>query len=188
MIGVPRLLDLKAPPEVGKTYLVPVTDVNGSNARPMPVIGHEHNDSDIGQPNMDHIHLDVRFATDAELAEANFDPHQLRCMYSQFDGPAGVCTLAYRTDRRRDKEPLRVWEEPRVCVRDEFPQGLHYKAGNSLHVLASKLKADGFRLKPDCKTCPHKGTRLDNVKAKNGVLMCPTHGLEFAPDTGEVIC
>lgn len=187
-MSIPRLLDLKEPPMVGETYLVPVCNVNGLARATMPVLGHEHNDVDIGQPDMNHIHLDVRFVSDEELVAGDFNSAQVACMYSRTTGPyGGVCATAYRTGNIPGGEPLKVWEEARVCVRSEFPQGLHYKAGTTLDRLAGRLKSEGFRLKPDCKVCPHKGTRLDNVKAKNGVLMCPAHGLEFAPDTGEVI-
>jgi nitrite reductase/ring-hydroxylating ferredoxin subunit len=184
MTDCPRLLDLKAPPTAGKTYLVPVTDLGGM-VKPFPVLGHKHNDVDIGQPDIDHIHIDVRFVSDEALRESGFTEAQVRNQYS--DTPGVVGALAFRTDLC-GAEP-RVWEEPSVCVREEFPQGLEYKVGawGELHRLALRLRDEGFRLKPDCKTCPHKGTRLDNVKAKKGVLVCPAHGLEFAPDTGEVI-
>lgn len=36
------------------------------------------------------------------------------------------------------------------------------------------------------KVCPHKGTYLGNVEPVNGCVTCPTHGLTFRCDTGEL--
>lgn len=173
-----RVLDLKTPPVVGETYLVPVVDGTNGQGKvfTVPVIGQVHNDKDIGAADMDHIHVDRRFASADELERAGWPRDNL-------DNTNAVPVVGFMTE-------WEIREEPRVCVSQDFPQARSFKAGSD-HLLAyevRKLRGKGVtHLNMACKVCPHKGTRLDNVKPQCGVIICPAHGMEFDAYTGEIL-
>lgn len=176
-----RLLALKTPPVVGQTYMVPVTKLNGFAWITVPVIGHAHNDRELGMQDVDHIHIDRRFITDAELLLIGFSDSTL----ANRNG-----TVALNISLLNG-EPLKVWEEPRECLVDDFPQWRSFKAGRA-GLLAKEVRQlreekGVTHLNMDCKVCPHKGTRLDNCKPRDGVLLCPAHGMEFDAETGEIL-
>jgi hypothetical protein len=179
---VQRITDMKTPPVVGETYLVPV--MTERDGRKFPVMGVPHRDPELGN-DWEHQHIDVRFVTDKDMSH-NFWWHWRETQEKQ-------CGFyAFNLDQSRDGGGTCVpVEEPLVCVRETFIQHADCKAETDtnrfMRTFAQEKKAEGFRLNPACKVCPHRGTRLDNVKPVDGLILCPAHGMAFDEKEGTVV-
>jgi hypothetical protein len=158
------ILDLRDElPIVGVSYLVPVHEcVNLLNEYIMiPVIGTIHNDYDTNGLDIDHVHVDMRFITDAELISYGWKQEAV----SLYNAPA----------IRIDNKVTEIKFEPRVCVSQQFK---HHETWKTLGIEKVEAKLDGFVLPRNCRICPHKGTNLAGIKANaDGFVKCPAHGL-----------
>ncbi len=154
-----KITDLKHPPIIGNTYLVPCLFSQTEKGRAIPVIGNFHEDSEIGFFN-EHIHPDFRF----------FDDREFGFVVKKVirDGqPLHSLVYPYRNHR------IIIWEA-RQCFRDipEIPI-------ESLDPEAMELLEQIYRHSVlDCGICPHKGANLNSIAPDaNGNKVCPLHNL-----------
>ena len=82
----------------------------------------------------------------------------------------------------REPVPLR-----RKCQREmpDFPSHVDGWLNTGHRHLEAAYR--GCRLKPDHPVCPHKGFPLEGLPEKDGVVICPGHGLAFDMNTGELV-
>lgn len=156
---------LKEPPIIGQAYLVPTVFGQWHHLlRDWPVIGLKHDD--IEHLNFEHVHyhLDTRFLRVSKdlLRNAQYQPlHKLNSV------PLGPVKLARRT-----------------CLRE--PQPFHGPAvftGPFQGAFAGRQCGKGKR----GWVCPHKHFPLGSIKAIDGVLKCPLHGLRIDAHTGKCL-
>lgn len=159
----PRVTNLGGPPEVDRTYLVPVIDVFvGGATRRLPVVPHPHRDPELGNDTL-HCHYDHRFTTVEE-----------RAALVESVGKNVVPTVAISGGKQSD---IRYAWEPRRCQRD-------WKGADPLGRQQENLLSAVNGLDAHCKDmvcagryCPHKGFDLQGVKPnRDGSVTCPLHG------------
>lgn len=191
---IQSILELTSPPVVGRKYLVPCIEL-GVNRRIKeawwPVTGPPHSDPDLGVEAM-HLHYDARFLTTAAAASIMelfavarkrevgrrpiVDAAYLRCV----EGAELLVYVQRLMESELPEPPLRMFE--RRCEREAvaFPE------------LWFTPKFEGqfaeARVKPDCRTCPHRGMPLASqpVDAEGGIV-CSGHGLRWHKDTGRLM-
>lgn len=158
-----KVEDIKHPLKKGVNYLVPciVREVD-EKLYITPVINHPHNDKENGQ-NETHYHVDYRFVK--HKADSNFPT------------VINKHSKHYFVERVRPQKELNGKLEYFVLpmLNDEF-------AGITPVSLISESK-----LKHRCihkGKCPHRGYDLSQVKAIDGKITCPLHGLQFSSDNG----
>ncbi len=135
----------------------------------IPVIGPKHNDSDISDYKLDHWHVDWRFT--AELLPGAF-----------FALPIDAAEVVRGPELRRKMMRRQM---PRYAVSlkahsdryDDKPVPWLYELENAF--ADKKLKT--------CRTCPHRGIPLRGIRAYDGVVTCPGHGLAWNVKTGELV-
>lgn len=156
---------LKEPPVIGQQYLVPTVFGQWHHLlRDWPVIGRKHDDIEHFNFRPVHYHFDTRFLRVPArlLADAPYQP-----LHDRDDVKLGPITLARRTCLR---EPLLFVGPP------GFLNNFHdYFAGQQ----CAKGKR-GF-------VCPHKHFPLGSIKAIDGVVTCPMHGLRFDAASGQCL-
>lgn len=168
-----RITELEGEPVVGRFYLVPCV------FRPLcgwfPIIGPQHDDSEvIGIPGA-HYHYDSRFLSDDQIADLTWgsglasDPKYVL---------GTVCWVGgdeYQPTFKRLK-----------CRREvlEFP--LHDPKGRALRWMP-KLERAYKDAKLSCMRCPHRGIPLNGLPVKDGMVTCPGHGLRWNVETGEMV-
>lgn len=184
-----KIDELKEPPIVGETYLVPcivrrqsnTTDWRMVNGEPVldyvdkvfvtPVINRPHSDKENGQPEV-HYHVDYRFLK-LEKGEPTSDPYyfpRIRNKHSKY----------YFCEKIRPQEILDgdIRYFPMPILRNTFigvtPVGA-IKKSNLKHKCIHKGK------------CPHRGMDLSQVTPVDGVITCPLHGLMFHEITKELL-
>lgn len=177
-----RVDDVSRPLRKGETFLVPcivrkedfiynedwIDDDNKIGKKKLfvtPVINHPHNDKENGQIET-HYHVDYRFLKHNGIG--NFPT--VRNKHSKY----------YFCEHIRPQEKLHGIIKYFVMpvINEEF-------AGITSVSLIQKSK-----LKHNCihkGKCPHRGYDLSQVKAIDGKITCPLHGLEFNAVSGVVL-
>lgn len=155
------------PVKVGRYYSVPCVFVAPWN-RTLPIMGPLHEDREVIGFEEDHWHIDWRFVDTQWYRDAGkFSVRHGKVISAKNAGGPVV--------RRNLK-----------CKREmpEFPAQVR---GNQVHWL-SKLEDvfAGTRLKTGM-VCPHRGIPLAGCPVKNGVVVCPGHGLAWCAATGELL-
>lgn len=164
-----KIDELKEPPVVGQTYLVPcilkwkTNPKKGERKRECtPIINYLHSDKENGQ-NYQHYHVDARFIQFLNLTRIKggklFD-FTTESRYNLIDG---------NKNYEIEYIPLR-------CQRN-----VNYGIGGDV----SKSK-----LKHKCITkgkCVHRGYDLSQVVPVDGIIKCPLHGLSYNATTKELI-
>jgi hypothetical protein len=183
-----KIEDVVGLPAINKSYLVP-TVVSGGNTR-WPVIGPPHNDKRYFPKVGEHYHVDVRFLSSAQML--------------MHLGIEGVFSLPERRPHMAlivvlviVADPLSVLEKteptPFRCYRQmpEFPT--FYTGPTPTMDRPNKQLArmeDDYartRIKPGCAICPHRRMPLNGIPSKDGVVVCPGHGLAWDLKTGEMV-
>lgn len=158
--------EVKHPLEKGVCYSVPcIVKERSERLYITPVINHPHDDKENGQ-NEIHYHVDYRFVKHKN--NSNFPTVINRHSKHYF-----VETI--RPQEKLDGE-LEYFVLP--VINEEF-------TGITPLDLISKSK-----LKHKCiykGKCPHRGYDLSQVKAINGKITCPLHGLEFNAKNGNLL-
>ncbi len=178
-----RVDDVSRPIRIGETFLVPcivrtatnLIDWRIVNGEPIPnselkyfitpVINHLHNDKENGQTET-HYHVDYRFLKHDD----NGDFPNVRNKHSKY------YFCEYLRPQEKLHGDLKYFIMP--VINESF-------AGITPVNLISKSK-----LKHKCihkGKCPHRGYDLSQVKAIDGKITCPLHGLEFNAVSGVVL-
>jgi hypothetical protein len=160
-----RVDRLKEPPVIGQIYLVPTVFGQWNHLfRDWPVIGLKHDDIEHINFEKIHYHLDTRF---------------LRVSKDLLEG------APYRPLHERNNVPLRPLKfARRTCIREplSFNGPSHFTVKFEA-AFAGKQCGKGKR----GWVCPHKYFPLGSVKAIDGVLKCPLHGLRIDAETGKCL-
>ncbi len=164
---------------IGKFYNVPCVLLGFPFHREWyPVIGPQHDDAEYIGIAVRHWHYDVRFLTALQLK---------RLMYAYPGGVEASAMLRLVTEQMLDPTCTKPVLKRKRMARDmpNFPM----TDGRNPNPFARKLEAAyaDVVLKPDCRTCPHRGMPLDGVPVKDGVVICPGHGLAWDLNTGRMV-
>lgn len=177
-----RIEDVVGLPEIGTRYRVPCVKVSGWRGRGggwMPVIGPAHDDSEIIGLPYRHYHHDARFTPASMFGQVHrFDR---RAVESVLLGVIRVSVIEAGPEHR-----------VRVCQRQmpEFPLRISNRYGEVQESpFARKLEAAyaDRRVDPKCMRCPHRGFPLDGLPVRDGVVVCPGHGLAWDVTTGRLV-
>ena len=162
--------------EVGKYYRVPCVLAHKRfwcGAGWVPVIGPLHEDAEIINFPDEHFHIDWRFVMPRMLKRA-----QAFGIMSEFARP-----IQLQTSKFYGYQQQIVLDGPvvkrRLCRR-EFGDYPRHKSGWQ-PILDSAYR--DCKLKPGM-VCPHRGIPLESVRAVDGVVTCPGHGLRWNVKTG----
>lgn len=137
-----------------------ILDNNGIEDSYIPLIDHPHNDKENGQSEI-HYHADTRYLNLNKYKSSVF--------------------LNRESDTRIDL-PLRSNE------RLEYKM-LKMISTDSLYITHVDFISNS-KLKHKCMhkgKCPHRGYDLSKEKSKNGIIICPLHGLQFNEKTKQLI-
>lgn len=181
-MAVQPVAQLQSEPVVGETYLVPAIFGYVSHfSRWWPIIGPEHEDTEHIGVDIVHRHIDWRFVSDGVIHAV--DPFRagpgvvdrvqsrLLTLKNQY---SAVELKPMRCRRPMPKFPLRhPWKD------EPTPWGRPLERAYA----GRKARRDHF----GCRVCPHKGMPLNTLPEKDGVVVCPGHGLAFRVDTGELV-
>jgi hypothetical protein len=161
--------------EVGKPYLVPCVRASStppSYARPgdwVPVLLPEHEDREIIGVPYAHYHLDFRFLSDRQhrLVHLGSIMHRDLWPTPKPGLTLYVGELEYRRKKCRRRMPI------------NYPHHLPtwYPRLEKAYTGACMVN----------RRCPHKGIDLSGCEARNGVILCPGHGLMWDEKTGEQV-
>jgi hypothetical protein len=159
---------------VGRRYRVPCVSWQGYLT---PILGPMHEDAEHIGFKHQHWHIDFRFVSKQQW-------EGMRESYADYSRVHGKVITA-------DKAESGVVYVRRKCLREmpvfprDIPDGGH---GSMAVPWLSKLESAyaDKRLNLNCMTCPHRGLPLDGIAPKNGVLVCPGHGLAWDVSTGRL--
>jgi hypothetical protein len=167
---IQKVDNLKEPLIVGKNYSVPclVQEKDGYEII-IPVINHAHNDVENGQKEL-HYHADYRFIK-CENYEMTF-PKAINTHSRHLFIPGGEI----RPIKEKEGRKLEYLVLP--CINSEFVGITPVK-----FIKKSKFKHNCIHKGK----CPHRGYSLDQTKAKDGIITCPLHGLQFDEKTKKII-
>lgn len=178
---IQRIDQLEGMPTVGEDYLAWCIDCHDGGV--LPVLPPAHTDPffpDVPR----HWHYDVRFMDDVEVRRTvdyrtyGWTIEQIVAASPQYIRHAldtDVPKLCRRTCRRQ----MPVFPSTFVS-----PYGKPY----AYRQLADLERCfAGVKLKPGCRTCPHRGISLAGLPAVDGVVTCPGHGLAWRVGTGELV-
>ena len=154
---------------VGNYYSVPhvATNKDVFHRKPgtlIPIIGPEHEDAEFINFPFDHWHIDWRFVN--------------RSLFKQ----RGNGWVVLGTPINVSNTTNEIIHKVRKCLREMpvFPP--------ARVPWRPKLEAAyaGCKLKPGM-VCPHRGIPLNGCPVKDGVVVCPGHGLRWNVETGELL-
>lgn len=182
-----HIRDVVGPPIVGRIYLVPCVMLAGDW---WPINGPEHADPDLGVA-MQHVHYDGRFMTAAQIYTNNVTirrTQRIAQAVGLLDVIDGDTTLVM--GRPAEAAAIQivhqavpgdvVVERPRRCRR----AALTFPAGPVQAILEPSFKD----VKTDCRTCPHRGMRIDQQpQDDDGGVVCPGHGLRWHRPSGRLM-
>ena len=156
------------PCEIGRYYRVPCVEVPMWRCM-VPLFGPLHEDTEIiGFPE-EHWHIDWRFTSPAFME---------RWVYKR---------IPHGTVLSRKNAVGAVEIRPRKCRREMPVFPTHPYSGKPVFWLADLEKAHAeARLKCGM-ICPHRGLPLAGCPAKDGVVVCPGHGLAWDVETGDLV-
>lgn len=170
---IPHIEDVKGEPVVGRFYRVRCVMNSGIW---FPVLGPWHDDKEIIGFEQEHFHFDMRFATKRNLQ--HWRTHRSHVLDDEeFCQRSMARVVVLFTD-----EAVMV----RKCLRAQHDFPMRTLDGNSNYMQA-KLEQGYAGKRMTCATCPHRGFRLDQLPQKNGVVVCPGHGLAWNMQTGEMV-
>lgn len=183
-----RIDCLDGPPIVGEFYLVPCIkrmfrDGHDDEGEWLPIIGPEHEDAGIVNFPRMHFHYDWRFMR----------KHTMDWLGFIRDGKASrVYGSVAVTGQHEDYDVIGPQWNRRKCHREFPPYPADYSLasfnGKKHHPWLDRLEdAHAGRTLPACKTCPHRGIPLRSVRAVDGTVTCPGHGLTWDVETGELV-
>lgn len=165
-MALQRVEELQDPPIVGRMYLVRcVWWTAPARPRWMPVIGHLHEDADLGVPTT-HLHYDLRFLPQRVLGGRSPEKYM-------------HLTHTHEPGERYAVRRLR-------CLREQptFP----YPESLSNTLRAFEQRHEKMWVRKDCRTCPHRGMALTQVPVDaEGGQVCPGHGLRWNRETGHLM-
>ena len=137
--------------------------------RDWPVIGPQHEDREFFGFTTWHYHVDARFL-----------PKGDKRIYDTLTYPLHG---RHRVNGRYDRLPKPVWRR-RKCVASGvgFAPGGRQIAAMQAHYAGQQCPRNraGF-------VCPHRKVPLGSVEPKDGVIVCPLHGLRIDAVTGVVL-
>ncbi len=154
--------------EVGRYYMVPCVRGRAettSSLEWIAVTGPEHEDRGAVFAPYLHWHPDCRFMSARMIAAVQSDQPSV----------ASVIFLSAHLHRRSVE-----WRR-QLCKREMPP----YPPAFFMDALV--LEMGDARLKPDCRTCPHRGVPLNGLPVRDGAVTCPGHGLRWNLATGEMV-
>lgn len=161
-----KVEEVSRPLKKGESYLVPcLVKEQYEKLCITPVINHPHNDKENGQDEI-HYHVDYRFVKHED--DGNFPTVVNKHSKHHF-------VERIRPEKNLDGE-LEYFILP--VINEEF-------SGITPTKLISRSK-----LKHKCihkGKCPHRGYDLSQVKAVDGKITCPLHGLRFDAKSGVIV-
>jgi hypothetical protein len=170
--------EIEGLPEIGQMYWVPcITSKRGSQApiKNVPVTGTIHQDKFYFDVEWKHIHFDVRFIAGRVQEWLEEDA----CIT---EDPASILNYAVHTDDLLHGPYDRLLR----CMR-HTPVFRLNNCEEMVLPLQQKLPQSKRRLPAKCMRCPHRGTPLNGIPLRMGVVVCPAHGLAFDVETREMV-
>jgi hypothetical protein len=163
-------------PTIGETYLVKSikADCQRLGIITVPVVGTFHEDKYYFGVDWRHWHFDARFISgDQENFILEWEMKKL---------PQYI--LGYAVHKNDVKsEPF---DAPFECVR-QTPVFHFDGCSDMAGPLQKKLPENRRKLVGKCLRCPHRGTQLSGVEERNGLIVCPAHGLAFDAKTKVIV-
>jgi hypothetical protein len=167
---------------VGKSYLVTTIFHDAPEIMDyVPVLGKLHTDDELftaSNPNakIPHIHIDFRFLKPEHLSHWGKE-EDYHASYGRFP-------VVGFLDPKKYGHPEIEMKEMK-CIRN-FPDYREaHKHSPGYDEIEAKCEKKTLNLKKP--VCPHHGTDLSTVQAKDGVITCPLHGLNWCGQTGKLI-
>jgi hypothetical protein len=187
MSNLQRVDRVTGPLVVGQFYLVPTVRgkwigqgfAHNTGRRSLaltanwPVIGPEHNDIEFFGFSTPHYHIDARF-----LPEGDKRIH-LTLTYP-LHGRRGIWTPTGDTEAL----PAPVWRR-RKCIRSNT--GLDPWGSGPITKMREHYAGRQCARNVGGWVCPHRQAPLGSVQPKDGVIICPLHGLHIDAATGVVL-
>jgi hypothetical protein len=181
---LPRADKLKEPPTVGRYYMVPAVFWNRGGGRnhddPVgamwwPVWGIKHNDKEFFNFTELHYHIDPRFLK-----------RQHWRTFSDFRGSLLADVQAWPLSARRAPEG-----PPRPTLRKfrcslAHAEWKHHDATTVVDLNQHYAEQQAPKGKRGF-VCPHRHFALGSIKAIDGVVTCPLHGLRIDASTGQCL-
>lgn len=161
-------------PEIGRYYLVPT--IVGARGR-LPVIGPEHEDVEHIGVAKRHYHHDWRFMRPRDACGLLAGhAHEAR-----YFGPI-LCPTP------EGQKPL---DRRLMCYRDmpTFPTSYARHDDPPATIAWMRRLEEAYadaQIKLDCAVCPHRGLPLNGLPVRDGVVVCPGHGLAWDMTTGRM--
>lgn len=157
-------------PIIGKYYSVPCVFMDCWSYQWIPVHGPRHEDTEFIGFDMHHWHIDWRFAPKRWfnwLLESYGDIHRLQGKVVCSPDARGIV----RTVEMRRKK----------CQREmiNFPFNAPWRSKLETKFAPCKLLVG--------MVCPHRGISLEGMPVKDGLVVCPGHGLQWNVVTGEMV-
>lgn len=178
---IPRIEDVKGEPVIGRHYLVPC--ILYARTLWFPILGSLHEDKEILDFDSPHYHFDFRFVGKRQL-------NHWRCRYSMGHSDDVVLQSSMiRVQTAVDTVANPIKRLRLACRRQmpEFPMRVLRLGGFIYNTMQQKLERAFRDKRMTCATCPHRGFKLDQLPQKNGVVVCPGHGLAWNMQTGEMV-
>ncbi|MGZ2410741.1 hypothetical protein ACUXST_000138 [Sphingomonas sp. F9_3S_D5_B_2] len=179
-----RVADLRHPPVVGRTYLVPVVNYRLVQApyfhdRDWPVIRPRHNDAALGF-DVYHLHIDARFLSpDQDLLARQLGSAALRCRPELYLADADWLG-GFAGDVQFVEAP---WFPPlpkpevreRVCIRSDFAPAVDLTPSRFAPIQKHETisRVNGKLI------CPHMKADISSYPVRDGSVRCPLHGLRL---------
>jgi hypothetical protein len=182
--SLPRVTEIDGAPVIGSFYSVPCVRyrVSETGALWIPVIGSAHDDMDhFLAPR--HYHFDTRFVPlrfirlfhpELETLHANGASEQ-----QLVDRFIGFILLQRLTDG--DVRWMR-----RRCLRAQATFPHRTSTGERMSPFEALEEAYQSK-KMECLRCPHRGIPLNGQPVKDGVVVCPGHGLAWNVASGDLV-
>lgn len=172
-MALQKIEELNKPPVVGKYYLVPCVDIHEEL---IPIRLPIHDDAEYLRVPQRHVHYDFRFLSKTWLdsLEDNiayyFKADQKETYYSSIHSIGITPDIIYKK---------------KLCKRlpNSFPDWI-FNINRKFQEFEKAFL--GCKLKPNL-VCPHKGISLKSEPIKDGIVVCPGHGLAFDISTGECV-
>jgi hypothetical protein len=180
---IPLVDELKSEPIVGKFYRVRCYINDSKPNLPFPIFGPEHDDKELLDFEKRHYHFDFRFAGKRMI---NYWRCQYHKPYSDDQVAQFMMIRVQLTEDRAGHIEVRKLR----CVRrmPDFPLEVAHWLKPVLQNKLLPVLEYAFRDKrTTCATCPHRGFKLDQLPQKNGVVVCPGHGLAWNMASGEMV-
>ena len=178
-MGTPKLSDLRAPPEVGRFYLVPAVEYIWLERMDWwPVAGPLHSDDDFFAFPHRHYHVDPRFFTAAQERAALSNAHFWEGNRS-LEEACGRWPLVRRGEPLPKGRPALIRRKCRRSERETYAfSDMPGPRKLNLHFCGRKKAAEPIRLADGRLLCPHRKYDLSqHTPGPDGIVVCPLHGL-----------